>query len=190
MAPRPKPRAPEEDEKPQRHPARKSGIGWFLPAVIATVLFGGAAVAILKGKKQPKAEAPVEVAGKPKPFADLPPEKPPVRGGSGSRSTFVAEAPEGLASDANWQKAVKLAAEGEALFEEATEAKALGNTALLNEKGKAAREKLDDAFTMTAEWEEELLEKYGDANAEVRRIVRTRSGWADKLRWLHKSTAR
>jgi hypothetical protein len=190
MAPRPQPRKPEDEDQPQRRQPRKSGMGWFLPAVIATVLFGGAAVAILRGKKEPKVEKPVEASTKPKPFADLPREEPPKRGGAGSKTTFVAEAPEGLASDATWQKAVKIGAEGEALFEETTEAKATSNVALMNEKGRAARDKLDEAFTMTAEWEEELLAKYGDANAEVRRIMRTRSGWSDKLRWLHKSIAR
>ena len=33
-------------------------------------------------------------------------------------------------------------------------------------------------------------QKYGDANAEVRRIMKVRSGWIDKMRWLHKSIAR
>jgi hypothetical protein len=177
-----------EDENQKRKPVKKGGMGMFIPLAIGVVLFGGAAVAILGGKKEPKTEPVAEASTKPKPFADLPREEPPKRGSSSTK--FVAEAPGGLSSDANWQKAVKLASEGEALFEEATAAKAAGETAELNAKGKQARDKLNEAFDLTAVWEEELLEKYGDANAEVRRIVRTRSGWMDKIRWLHKSIAR
>ena len=42
---------------------------------------------------------------------------------------------------------------------------------------------------MTALWEDELLEKYGDGNVSVREIMKVRSSWIDKMRWLHKSAA-
>ena len=186
--PRAKPR--EEPQEGRRRPAKKSGMGPFIPFVVAVVVLGGAMVAIMTGRKNKEAP-PVETVKKSAPFADLPPEEPPAKKGSGSSGrTFVADAPDGLANNETWQKAVRLASEGEALFDEALAAKAESNTALLNEKGRAARDKLTEAVELTAAWEEELLEKYGDANTEVRRIMKVRSGWIDKMRWLHKSVAR
>lgn len=183
-------RKQESDADTQRRPVRKSGMSPMVPVVIGAVVVMGIGLSFL-GKGEKAEAAPQAVSDKPKPFADLPPEAPPQHDGKGSsRYTMIAKAPEGLMSDANWLKAVQLASEGEALFEEATAAKVAGDTPKLNERGKLARDKLDEAFTMTAVWEEELLEKYGDANADVRRIVKVRSGWIDKVRWLHKSIAR
>lgn len=185
---RPKPNQ-EPEEREQRRPQRKSGLNPFIPLLIVVVLLGGGVLAVMSGGK--KKEEPKVESTKPVPFSDLPPEEPPKkRASSGSGRSFVAEAPEGLAKDANWVKALKIAAEGEALFEEATAAKVAGNTTLLNEKGAASRDKLNEAVDLTALWEEELLTKYGDANPEVRRIMSTRSSWIDKLRWLHKSSSR
>ena len=45
----------------------------------------------------------------------------------------------------------------------------------------------DAAFTMTAIWEEELLEQYSDTDPQVRDIVRTRNKWIDKVRHFHKT---
>ncbi len=182
-------RDPDSDERPRR-PVRKSGMGMMVPLTIAAVIVCGVGLSMM-GKSEKADAATQPVSDKPKPFADLPPEAPPQRGVStGNGRTMVAKAPEGLANDPTWQKAVKLAAEGEALYDEAITAKNAQDTAKLNEKGRAARDKLDEAFTMTAVWEEELMEKYGDANSEVRRIISIRSGWIDKVRWLHKSVAR
>jgi hypothetical protein len=181
---------PESDRDEKRRPVRKSGMSPMVPVLIGAVVVMGIGLSFL-GKGEKADAAPQQDSGKPKPFADLPPEAPPVRGASGSsKYTMIAKAPEGLMSDANWLKAVQLASEGEAFFDEATAAKVAGDTPKLNEKGKLARDKLDEAFTMTAVWEEELLEKYGDANADIRRIVKVRSSWIDKVRWLHKSIAR
>jgi hypothetical protein len=186
-------RRDERDESENgrgKRPVRKSGMSPLIPVTLAAVVIGGIGLSML-GKDPPKAPEANAADAKPKPFANLPPEAPPQRGG-GSRSgrTFVAQAPEGLAKNETWQKALKIASEGEALYKEAVDAKAAQDTAKANEKGRAARIKLDEAFTMTAGWEEELLEKYGDANVEVRQIVQMRTGWVNKLDWLLKSVGR
>ena len=186
----PRPQPNQEEPERGRRPQRKSGLNPLIPLLLVVVLLGGGAIAVLGGK--PKKEEPkVEVSTKPKPFADLPPEAPPSKAkSSGSGRIFVAEAPEGLANDANWIKASKIAQEGLGLYDEAVAAKNASDTPLLNSKGAASRDKLNEAFEMTAVWEEELLTKYGDANPEVRRIMKTRTEWIDKVRWLHKSIAR
>lgn len=163
----------------------------YIPILLAAVIVCGIGLAIMTDKAPAKEDAPKAVVEARNPFADVPDEKAPAKnaGGGSSKYTFVSEAPDGLANNDNWRAALKLAAEGEKLFEEAAQAKAAMDVAALNDKGRQAREKLTSAVEMTAVWEEELLEKYGDANLQVREIKRTRSGWIDKMRWLHKSSA-
>lgn len=186
----PRPQPNQEEPERGRRPQRKSGLNPLIPLLIVVVLAGGGAIAVLGGKAK-KEEPKVEASTKPKPFADLAPEAPPSKAkSSGSGRIFVAEAPEGLAKDTNWITACKIADEGLALYDEAIAAKNAQNTPLLNSKGAASRDKLNEAFEMTALWEEELLTKYGDANPEVRRIMKTRTDWIEKVRWLHKSIAR
>ena len=188
-----RPQTKQEEPERGRRAAPKRGINPLIPLVVVVVILGGGVMAVVAGSGKKPVEAPKPVASnKPKPFDDLPPEQPPSKkaGSSSSGRTFIAAAPDGLESDANWQKAILIANEGSKLYDEAVAAKTDGNTALLNQKGAAARTKLNDAFDMTAMWEEELFTKYGDANPEVRRIVKTRTEWMDKVRWLHKSIAR
>lgn len=193
MPPRARDRAKDKDQdnnERERRPVKKSGVGLMVPLLLGVLVFGAVAIVLLGGGPKKEA-APVETSTKPKPFANLPREEPPKKGARGGMgTTYVAEAPEGLAADANWIKACGIAAEGEKLWEEATAAKASGDVPKLNSVGKDARDKLNEAFDMTALWEEQLMEKYGDANPEVRKIIKVRSGWIDKVRWLHKSIAR
>jgi hypothetical protein len=181
---------PESDRDQKRRPVRKSGMSPMVPVLIGAVVVMGIGLSFL-GKSEKAEAAAQQDSGKPKPFADLPPEAPPERGASGSsKYTMIAKAPEGLMSDANWLKAVEIATEGTALVDEAKAAMVAQDRAKLNEKGKLARDKLNEAVDMTAAWEEELLAKYGDANAEIRRIAKVRSGWIENVIWLHKSIAR
>lgn len=186
----PRPQPNQEEPERGRRPQRKSGLNPLIPLLVVVVLVGGGAIAVLGGK--PKKEEPkAEVSTKPKPFSDLAPEAPPSKAkGSGSGRKFVADAPEGLANDATWIKACKIAEEGLAFYEEAVKAKNAEDTVTLNAKGAAAREKLNEAVEMTAAWEEELDAKYGDANPEVRRIITERTRWIKPLDWLLKSAGR
>jgi len=171
----------------------RSSNGWVLPVGVAVVLGGGALWAIAQGEKKPAAAAEGTEPARPRPFEDMPPEEPPpprAARGDEQASPFTTTAPEGLAEDEGWQAAVKLAAEAEAHFEAATEAKVAGDTTRLNQEGARARALFDQALETTALWEEELLEKWGETDPQVRKIVRTRSQWFDRTRWLHKSIAR
>ncbi|MBM3989852.1 MAG: hypothetical protein FJ298_02480 [Planctomycetes bacterium] len=188
-----RPQHKQEEPERGRRAAPKRGMSPLIPLVVVIVILGGGVMAVVAGSGKQPEQAPQPAASKkPKPFDDLPPELPPSKkaGSSGNGRSFIADAPDGLEKDANWQKAILIANEGAKLYDEAVAAKTAGDTALLNHKGAAARTKLNDAFDMTAMWEEELFTKYGDANPEVRRIVKTRSDWMDKVRWLHKSIAR
>lgn len=171
-----------------RRPARSTNMAMYVPILLAAVIVAGIGLAIL-ADKQPEEKPVVASAPKRDPFADVPPEAPPTKTGGSSKYTFVSKAPDGLTNDENWKAATKIAAEGELLFQEATQAKAAGDVPLLNSKGREARDKLTTAVEMTAAWEEELLEKYGDGNLQVREIMKVRTGWIDKMRWLHKSAA-
>jgi hypothetical protein len=183
--------APNDRNKNDRRAARKPGMGMYIPILLAAVIVCGIGLAMITDQ-QKKEEKPVAAAAPKKdPFADVPAEAPPQRagGGGGSQYTFVSQAPDGLANDENWKAALVIGAEGERLCDEAKKAHAANDRALLNDKGRQAREKLTTAVEMTAAWEEELLEKYGDGNLQVREIMAIRSRWIGGQRWLHKTAA-
>ena len=167
-----------------------SSNGWVLPVGVAVVLGGGAFWAISQGDRRPEAAAGEAQTEQPRPFSDMPPEEPPPPRGGKESIPFGATAPEGLAEHAGWQAAVVLAKEAEGHFEAATEAKVAGQTKRLNEQGARARSLFDQALESTALWEQELLEQWGEADPQVRQIMRTRNRWFDRTRWLHKSIAR
>lgn len=189
--PTPPERNKNDRDRNDRRPARTTSMAMYIPILLAAVIVCGIGLAIMTDKPTAKSETTTPVVEQRNPFADVPDEKPPAKNAAtgSSKYNFVSQAPDGLANNDNWRAALKLAAEGEKLFEEAAQAKAAGDVATLNDKGRQAREKLTSAVEMTAVWEDELLEKYGDANLAVREIKRTRSGWIDKMRWLHKSSA-
>ena len=70
------------------------------------------------------------------------------------------------------------------------QAKRGGRMESMNEKGRRARKKYDQALELTASWEEDLIEEHGDSDPGVREIMRTRDQWFDRVHWLHKSVAR
>jgi len=152
----------------------------------------GAAVAVgVLNRSEPApaaAQAAEDAVPGPRPFADMPPEKPPERS-SRSGGSFT-RAPEGLAETAIWVDATALAKEAEDLFQETLTAKTAGDHTKANTKGRVAREKFNQALEMTALWEEELFEKHGDRDPQVREIKRTRTKWFSRLEWLHKGIAR
>ena len=180
------------DDEKKNAPVKKSAAPVVIPIALLVVTLGLGAYVVFGPKKEAAAPppAPVDVK-KPTPFADMPPEKPPVAKSSrASDGKVYPPAPEGLLEDANWKKALALASEGEALFTEAIKARASENMALYNEKGNAAEAKFDDAVTLTAEWEEKLVAQYGDRDAQIATILQTRSAWIKKMLVLSKTTGR
>jgi hypothetical protein len=123
------------------------------------------------------------------PFSTVAEEAPPSAGGGAGR--LYNRAPSDLAASyPPWLEALEIAREADGLFSEAQEAKQATDHAGFQTKGKAAKETYDRAFTMTALWEEQLLESYGDRDRQVRVIVRERNRWIDRVRVLHKTTGR
>jgi hypothetical protein len=184
----PRPNERNERTNDRRAPAPKASLGMYIPILLGAVIVCGVGLAMMTDGPK-KAEQPAaSTAPARDPFADLPPEKPPERGASGgSKYTFIAKAPEGLEENANWKKALVLAKEGEEIFQLAAQAHAASDRTTLNDKGKQARDKFVSAVEITAEWEEELLAKYGDGNASVRAIIKQRSKWIERMTWLHKT---
>lgn len=181
----------DRDDQEQRARPRKSQQPPIVPALLLIVLIAGAIVlARTVAQKQDAEPAPAPQPTAPKPFASVPDEAPPAPKAGSARISYP-RAPDGLAdSNPVWAEALKVAATAAELFDEAQKARAAEDHALFQLKGKAAKETYDKAFLMTAEWEEKLLEQYGDRDPQVREILSTRNRWIDRVRVLHKTTGR
>lgn len=183
----------EDDEAaPRRGRGRSQAAFPVLPVVSFLALL---AVAILAarmiGEDPSQAAQPTAPAEEgPKPFASVPDEAPPGRGGSSAFRT-TDDAPAGLlATDETWKRALDLAAEAESVFAKAREARDAGDAARWNELGNRAKELFDEAFTITAGLEEEWISRFGETDRQVREMMRTRTRWQERMALLHKSTGR
>jgi hypothetical protein len=156
------------------------------------VVMGGAVyLARLAAQNKPPEEAPKAEVRAQDIFGELPQEEPPDRSGFGAGNKQLSnKAPEGLANNADWQRAQEIAGDAAAKLELAKVAKAAGDHAVWSTKGNEAKALYDEAITMTAEWEDQLLADYGDKDRQVRAIMNERSKWFDMLRTLHKTTGR
>ncbi|MFT7670732.1 MAG: hypothetical protein ACI8X5_003443 [Planctomycetota bacterium] len=166
----------------------------FLPIMGLFLLMVGAVyVARLAAQKKTEVEPPKEVQAS-EIFSGLPIEQPKMRKlGSGSTSDEGGNyepAPEGLADSLEWKRAQGIAEEAFSVLDLAIKAKSTDNHSEWNEKGKRAKELFDEAITITASWEDELLESYGSKDRQVIAIQKERTKWFDKLRILHKTTSR
>ncbi|MDP6408102.1 MAG: hypothetical protein QGI46_01865 [Planctomycetota bacterium] len=151
------------------------------------------AAAILFARMLPGTEPGAEAApaaGAHEPFSSVTQEAPPAPGGGGGARLYDRAPSDLAASHAPWMEALEIAREADLLFAEAQKAKGATDHAAFQAKGRAAKETYDRAFTMTALWEEQLLESYGDRDRQVRVIVRERNRWIDRVRVLHKTTGR
>lgn len=186
---------PQDDEPSgERRRPRKSSGPPLGPILILVVLMVGAVVIARMAAQDKGTEedtGPAEVSADAV-FGDLPREEPPTpKVGSGSKSKKLYEkAPPGLASNTTWLAAKKVAVEAKTVLEAGKIAKAAGDHAGWADKGGRAKNLYDEAITMTAEWEEELMSKYGDNDRQVAAIKRERDGWFNMLRTLHKTTGR
>jgi hypothetical protein len=171
-------------------------IAWFGILALA-ILAGGAVLANLtKKEKDAERDAAAAQGSADKPFADMPAETPPAKSGGGG---FDPSQPFGgldagnLGSPeaaATWSAALALAAEGEAQYQAAVEAKTAGNVEALNEAGAVAKAKFNEAVESTALLEDELIAKLGESDPTVRAFKQARSTWFARLDWLLKSTGR
>jgi hypothetical protein len=168
-------------------------------AVAAVAVVAGRMIA--GGRDVPAPEEPVAAQD---PFGDWPREQgrepSPVPGAQAdseadlpiwSRPANRAEASSSpLWHEPLWQRALEIAERGSGLAAEAVNALRSGDPTTYQEKGKEAKALIDEAITMTAEWEAALLEDPGEGDPGVRAIKKERSAWFDKLRVLHKTTGR
>lgn len=182
-----------------RRPPSGPSLGPLIPVVVLALVGIGAA-GFFHGLKR-EGEAGRETTDEPSPatdpFASLPPEVPPAlrpQPGDGPARDRVAEpAPEPApvtADDPRWARALELGQEAEALALEARRAKERDDHALFQEKGKAAKETFDEAFTVSVEYEAELVARLGEDHPTVRSVVRVRNGWQDEMRVFHRTTGR
>lgn len=182
--------ADEPERRSRRRPA-KSGPP-LVPIFALLVLIAGSIVLarFVAQNKEPE-PPPKEKIDASEIFGDLPEEEPPPpRVHGAGREPITNRAPAGLMDDRTWLEALKIAEQAAVTLAEATRAKANGDHSAWNEKGNAAKELYDKAIEMTALWEDEIREKYGDTDRQVREIMSLRSKWIDKLRILHKTTGR
>ncbi|MBL6720609.1 MAG: hypothetical protein ISQ08_04285 [Planctomycetes bacterium] len=131
-----------------------------------------------------------EARTKPDPFDDsarsVP--KPAATGpGGGAQSSKGYDAsPADLLSEPDWVRAKELAAQADALMEEAAAAEAAGNNALFLEKAVAARTRYEEAAGLVVDWELDIRNEYGDGDVKVRVIVREITRWAKAIRKYRK----
>lgn len=178
----------EEERRPRRSP-KKSGPPLALIFGIVA-LMGGAVVLARMAANRPKEAAPVPEAKAEDIFGNLPVELPPERKSDPNFRKLRDTAPQGLANTAIWVEAKKVAANADAVYAEAKKAKAANDHTAWAEKGTRAKKLYDKALTMSAIWEEGLLEKYGDTDRQVAGIQTIRNKWFDRLAVLHKTTGR
>ncbi len=171
----------------RRVPAKSAGPP-LVPILALVFVIVGAIIAarFIASNKQ-------EVVDKPKVdpssvYGDLPEDLPPVPGQRRSGSTN--RAPEGLASNPLWVETLRIVEEADAVFDKAKEAKAANNHSEWNKLGNEAKVLYDKALEKSALWEEELQEKYGDTDRQVREIMHMRTKWFQITAALHKTTGR
>jgi hypothetical protein len=175
-------------QSPRRTPRKKTpslaplygGIGIAVLAIIA--------VAMAQKDKDARAEAdnkaPV-VNENSNPFADLPPggkAVPSPFGGEGSGS--FSPSMEGLLAAPVWAEAITLSERAKVLLKEANEADQAGDRKTYHSKALEARELYHSALEATAEWEIEISEAHGEADAKVSQVRALRSIWFDQRKKL------
>ena len=108
--------------------------------------------------------------------------------GSGSkREKETNAAPPGMADEPVFQQARQIAAEAKTLVDAALAAEKSGDVATWGAKAKEAREKLDRALEMTADWHIDLGLKWGSRDAQLLRIDAEIATWRTMLSKVRKA---
>lgn len=183
-------RSDEDEGRPRRRAAKKTGPP-LVPILALVVLIVGAIVlARIAAQDRGETVEPPKVEAS-NIFGDLPEETPPTPGAGGAgRARTTNLAPTGLANNQVWIEALHKAEEAEVLFAQGKQARSGGDRAKWNELGNQAKALYNEALEMTAVWEDELREEFGDTDRQVRDIMRKRSQWFERLDTLLKTTGR
>ncbi|MCA9000524.1 MAG: hypothetical protein KDB61_01280 [Planctomycetes bacterium] len=156
-------------------------IGLAILAIVAIALAQKDKDARADAENQP-ASTSNEVAN---PFADLPPGGKPIPSAFDTESlgSFKPSA-EGLLANPVLTAAIEKSERAKALLKEASEASAKGDRKTYHEKALEARELYHAALEETAEWEYEISEAHGEADAQVGKVRALRSIWFDERKKL------
>lgn len=129
------------------------------------------------------------------PFADWESSDEPVRRTStpafrpssgGDATAGAADVPEELRSDPDWKRALDLIEEAGALSAEAGRAQEAGDMSTMRSKAGDARERYDEALSLTSHWVERLTEQYGASHRGVLAFLRLRQDWRERASILRR----
>lgn len=152
---------------------------------LGIVLLAGGIFFVLANINAPKEESKAAVEDKPSPFEGLPPEvfddKPRSVGSGAPQFARAATVPAALADHADWDEAHRIVAEAQALEEQWHQAQRDGDTAAMQEHGRAARARYEDAVELMAGWVDRFLEDPGEADPEVQRFLFETGKWRKKM---------
>jgi hypothetical protein len=153
-----------------------------------------AAVFILSKLRLPDSAAdPIEQVD---PFVGLPEELPPGANPPKTSLPSTDDAPAVVSpfgglnlvkDETAWKQALVLGGEGLDLAEEAASARTDGDLARFKDSGQQAKAKLVQALDLSREWEQLLIERYGEKNSEARSVQRVRGVWRKRLVALKKT---
>lgn len=188
-----------EGEEPRARRAPASQGLPMAPIVVLVVLLAGALffARMIAQSNQEEDARPEVVDDRRPPFAELPREGQPVTSSSNDAPAVDAPnksyppAPRGVVdTNSTWLSALQGATEAEALFAKAQAAKQSGDHSGFRENGIAAKKLYTEIIDDTRQLEEELLEQYGEGNAEINALIKKRNEWSDRRQILSKTTGR
>jgi hypothetical protein len=183
-------------EPVSRRPPRKTMGTDLTPLYLFVVLIGGgiAAAGWLFGRKQEIKETEARAAAEAQdvdPFAHIPDEVPPgLLRAAGDWPEIPKAVLTGIEAEPAWIEAQELADKAWTYAAEAKQAEAEDKGRTASEKSEAARVAFERALLITAEWELVLLDKHGERDPVVRRIVRTRKEWTETFELLSETSDR
>ena len=148
-------------------------------ALILALGVGGWAASSKKAaaEKEKAAEIPAPTAD---PFAGVTREAPPGAPAGRARIKESNRAPAGLLEDPIWVGATQIAQDAYALRDLAEDAKASEDWAGYSSKAVAARESFGTALDASRNFEDRIIDQYGENDRQVMQVAKERNKWIDQ----------
>lgn len=177
-----------------RAPRQKAPSMLPVIATIGVVVLAALVVTVMTQKAKEKENAASSAASggsasvESNPFAhiDTSPERLMRKGSGSSLPATTHDAPPGLADAQVFQDARVIAAEGKALVEAALAAEKAGDVETWRAKAIEGRDKLEHVIEMTADWEIDLIQKWGSSEAQLKQISAEIDTWRKLLNKVRK----